>query len=257
MSSRGQGPLLQGKVALVTGAGSGVGQGIAYALSAEGAAIACAGRTMKKVQATVAEIGKRGGKAIAIQCDVKNPELLAGAVERAVGELGGINILVNDAQEVPLGALLNVPDKNFQAAWDSGPFATFRLMKLCHPHLKKDGGSIVNLASSAAKRWDMSNYGAYGAVKEAIRVLTRAAAAEWGKDGIRTNAILPLANSPGMQWWVANAPEAQAFLATVPLQRIGDCEQDIGRFVALLCSDACRYVNGQSIGLDGGQAHLG
>jgi NAD(P)-dependent dehydrogenase (short-subunit alcohol dehydrogenase family) len=248
---------LAGKIALVTGAGSGVGQGIAYALAAEGAAIACAGRTMKKVEATVAELGRRGARAIAIQCDVKKPEMLEVAVGRTVAELGGLNILVNDAQEVPLGSLLNVPDKNIQAAWESGPLATFRLMKLCHPHLKKDGGCIVNLASSAAKRWDMSNYGAYGAVKEAIRVLTRAAAAEWGADGIRANAILPLANSPGMQWWAANAPEAPAFLKTVPLQRIGDCEQDIGRFVALLCSDDCRYVTGQSIGLDGGQAFLG
>jgi NAD(P)-dependent dehydrogenase (short-subunit alcohol dehydrogenase family) len=248
---------LANKVALVTGAGSGVGQGIAYALAAEGAAIAAAGRTMKKVEATVAELTRRGARAIAIQCDVKNPEMLASAVSRAVAELGGINILVNDAQEVPLGSLLNVPDKNFQAAWDSGPFATFRLMKLCYPHLKKDGGSIVNLASSAARRWDMTNYGAYGAVKEAIRVLTRTAASEWGKDNIRTNAILPLANSPGMQWWSANSPDAPAFIKSIPMQRIGDCEQDIGRFVALLCSDDCRYVNGQSIGLDGGQALIG
>ena len=248
---------LAGKVALVTGAGSGVGQGIAYALAAEGAAIAAAGRTMKKVEATVAELIKRGAKAIAIQCDVKNPEMLKSAVDRTVAELGGLNILVNDAQEVPLGALLNVPDKNFTAAWESGPMATFRLMKLCHPHLKKDGGSIVNLASSAAKRWDMSNYGAYGAVKEAIRVLTRAAACEWGKDNIRTNAILPLANSPGMQWWTANSPEAPAFIKSIPQQRVGDCERDIGRFVALLCSDDCNYLNGQSIGLDGGQALIG
>jgi NAD(P)-dependent dehydrogenase (short-subunit alcohol dehydrogenase family) len=248
---------LAGKVALITGAGSGVGQGIAYALASEGAAIAAAGRTMKKVEATVAELTKRGAKAIAIQCDVKNTEMLSSAVARTVAELGGLNILVNDAQEVPLGSLLNVPDKNFQAAWDSGPFATFRLMKLCYPHLKKDGGSIVNLASSAARRWDMTNYGAYGAVKEAIRVLTRTAASEWGKDNIRTNAILPLANSPGMQWWSANAPEAPAFIKSIPMQRIGDCEQDIGRFVALLCSDDCRYVNGQSIGLDGGQALIG
>jgi NAD(P)-dependent dehydrogenase (short-subunit alcohol dehydrogenase family) len=212
---------------------------------------------MKKVEATVAELGKRGARALALKCDVKDPAQLEAAVAAAVSELGGVDILVNDAQEVPLGALLNVPDKNFQAAWDSGPMATFRLMKLCYPHLKKKGGSIVNLASSAAKRWDMSNYGAYGAVKEAIRVLTRAAASEWGRDNIRTNAILPLANSPGMQWWSANAPEAPAFIKSIPMQRIGDCEQDIGRFVALLCSDDCRYVNGQSIGLDGGQAFLG
>ena len=104
----------------------------------------------------------------------------------------------------------------------------------------------------------MSGYGAYAAVKEAIRQLTRAAACEWGKEGIRTNCILPLANSPAMAWWTRERPqESAAFVATVPMQRIGDCESDIGKFVATLCSDDCRYVNGQSIGLDGGQAYLG
>jgi NAD(P)-dependent dehydrogenase (short-subunit alcohol dehydrogenase family) len=245
---------LKGKVALITGAGQGVGQGIAYALAEEGAAIAATGRTLSKVEATVAEIVRRGGNALAIGCDVKQPDALQRCVAQVVDKLGGLNILVNNAQEVPLGPLLAVSEDAFAAGWDSGPLATFRLMKLCHPHLKKDGGSIVNLASSAAKRWDISNYGAYGAVKEAIRVLTRAAACEWGKDNIRTNAILPLANSPGMQWWTANAPEAPAFIKSIPQQRVGDCERDIGRFVALLCSDECNYVNGQSIGLDGGQA---
>jgi NAD(P)-dependent dehydrogenase (short-subunit alcohol dehydrogenase family) len=251
-------PRLAGKVALITGAGSGIGQGIAYAMAAEGAAIAAVGRTLKKVEATAAEVGKRGGKAIAIACDVKDAVGLEKAVAETVAKLGGLNILVNDAQEVPLGPLAAVTDKAFQAGWESGPLATFRLMKLAHPHLKKNGGCIVNLATSAAKRWDASGYGAYGAVKEAIRQLTRAAAAEWGKDGIRTNAILPLAASPALQWWINNSPEeAKAFIATVPMQRIGDCEADIGRFVATLCSDDCRYVNGQSIGLDGGQAFLG
>jgi NAD(P)-dependent dehydrogenase (short-subunit alcohol dehydrogenase family) len=130
-------------------------------------------------------------------------------------------------------------------------------MKLCHPHLK-GGGNIVNLASPAAMRWDASGYGAYAAVKEAIRSLTRAAACEWGGDGIRTNAILPLADSPGMAAWTQARPqEAAAFIATVPMQRVGRCEDDIGRFVATLCSDDCGYINGQSIAVDGGQAYLG
>jgi NAD(P)-dependent dehydrogenase (short-subunit alcohol dehydrogenase family) len=130
-------------------------------------------------------------------------------------------------------------------------------MKLCYPHLKGDG-CIVNLASSAAMRWDMSGYGAYAAVKDAIRQFTRAAACEWGADNIRTNVILPHATSPGLKGWIAaNPEEAQAFFATIPLRHVGDCEDDIGRFVAMLCSPACRYVNGQSIALDGGQAYLG
>ena len=192
-----------------------------------------------------------------MHCDVKDAASLDNLVKKAVNRFGRIGILVNDAQEVPLGTLHQVNDEAFTAGWDSGPLATFRLMKLCHPFLKGDG-CIVNLATAAAKRWDMSGYGAYGAVKEAIRQLTRAAACEWARDGIRSNCILPLANSPAMAWWTRERPqEAAAFVATVPMQRIGDCEQDIGRFVATLCSDDCRYINGQSIGVDGGQVFIG
>jgi NAD(P)-dependent dehydrogenase (short-subunit alcohol dehydrogenase family) len=94
-------------------------------------------------------------------------------------------------------------------------------------------------------------------VKEAIRSLTRAAACEWGGQGIRTNVILPHAASPALQGWIdANPAEAAAFMATIPQRRVGDCEQDIGRFVALLCSDAASYVNGQTIAIDGGQARV-
>ena len=248
---------LKGKVALVTGAGQGVGQGIALALAQEGVAVAVTGRTLSKVEKTAAAIVERGGKALALECDVKDAASLQRSVEQAVKQLGGLNILVNNAQEVPLGPLLAVSDEGFTAGWDSGPLATFRLMKLCHPHLK-GGGCIINLASPAAMRWDASNYGVYAAVKEAIRSLTRAAACEWAKDGIRTNAILPLANSPGMEWWTREHPqEAAAFIATVPMQRVGECEADIGRFVVSLCSEDCRYINGQSIAVDGGQAYLG
>lgn len=248
---------LSGKIALVTGAGQGVGQGIAFALASEGAAVAAAGRTLSKCEQTAAEIIRRGGKAIAVECDVKNPKSLEACVAQVVKQFGGINILVNDAQEVPLGTLQQVSDEAFTAGWESGPLATFRLMKLCYPYLKGDG-NIVNFGSSSAKRWDMSGYGAYAAVKEAIRTLTRAAACEWAKDGIRTNAILPLGNSPAMAWWTRERPEeSAAFVATVPQQRVGDCEADIGRFVASLCSDECRYINGQSIGVDGGQALIG
>lgn len=248
---------LEKKIALVTGAGQGVGQGIAYALAAEGAAVVLAGRTSSKLEDSAAEIRARGGQAVAVKCDVKNPAALQALVTRALAAFGGLNILVNSAQEVPLGTLDDTSDEAFSAGWESGPLATFRLMKLCHPHLLGDG-CIVNLASSAAMRWNLSGYGAYAAVKEAIRQLTRAAACEWARDGIRTNCILPLAKSPAMDGWTHAHPlEAAGFIASVPQQRIGDCEQDVGRFVAALCSEDCRYINGQSIGVDGGQAYLG
>ena len=248
---------LAGRVALVTGAGQGVGQGIAYALAAEGARVAVAGRTVSKLDRTVDEIQRRGGEAIAVRCDVKKLDSLERCVGRVVELFGAIDILVNNAQEVPLGTLDRVSDEAFTAGWESGPLASFRLMKLCRPHMRK-GASIVNLGSTAAMRWDMSGYGAYAAVKEAIRSLTRAAACEWAADGIRTNAILPHATSPALAGWIAaNPEEAAAFQATIPQRRIGDCEADIGRFVAMLCSDDSSYVNGQTIAVDGGQARLG
>ncbi len=249
--------LLQGKTALVTGAGQGVGQGIALALAAEGARVAVTGRTREKLDATCRQIEARGGEALAVVCDVKSADSLAACLAAVLERFGGLQILVNNAQEVPLGTLEQVTDASFTAGWESGPLATFRLMKLCYPHLKGDG-CIINLASAAGKRWDMSGYGAYAATKEAIRSLTRAAACEWGAEGIRTNVILPHATSPGLAWWIDNNPEEAAeFIATIPQRRVGDCEQDIGRFVALLCSDGAGYVNGQSIALDGGQAFLG
>ena len=248
---------LEGKVALVTGAGQGVGQGIAFALADRGARVAVTGRTLEKLEKTSAEVGKRGGKAVPIVCDVKSLQSLQQCVEQVVEQLGGVNILVNNAQEVPLGTLEQVSDAAFEAGWQSGPQATMRLMKLCYPHLKGDG-CIINLASSAAKRWDMTGFGCYAATKEAIRSLTRAAACEWGPDNIRTNVILPHAKSPGLAWWMEEYPdEAAEFVASIPLRRVGECEEDIGRFVAGLCTEDSRYVNGQSIALDGGQAYLG
>ncbi|MCB1704029.1 MAG: SDR family oxidoreductase [Halioglobus sp.] len=249
--------LLTAKTALVTGAGQGVGQGIALALAAEGARVAVTGRTREKLDATCELIRQRGGDALPVVCDVKSLPSMQDCVAQVLAHYGSLQILVNNAQEVPLGTLDQVSDDSFAAGWESGPLATFRLMKLCRPHLRGDG-CIVNLASAAAMRWDMTGYGAYAATKEAIRALTRAAACEWGGEGIRSNVILPHAKSPGLQWWMENHPEeAAAFVATIPQRRVGECEEDIGRFVAMLCSDASAYVNGQSIALDGGQANLG
>src|SRR5690625_4398645 len=105
--------LLSGKVALVTGAGQGVGQGIAFALAAEGARVAVTGRTASKLEATCDEIRRRGGEALAVECNVKSLESLQACVDEVVGHFAGIQILVNNAQEVPNGPLNRVTDELF------------------------------------------------------------------------------------------------------------------------------------------------
>lgn len=249
---------LNGKTALITGAGQGVGRGIALALSAAGANVVLAGRTLEKVEQVALEIAERNGTAKAVQCDVKSADDLAAVISTAVEAFGGLNILVNNAQEVPLGALDDITDEAFMAGFESGPLATFRLMKLARPHLAaRGGGTIINLASSAGIRWDMAGYGAYGAVKQAIRALTRAAASEWGGENIRVLTIAPHAESPGLKWWIENNPdEAEAFFRTIPLGRIGKVEEDIGRAVVALCSPEMSYLTGATIPLDGGQANF-
>lgn len=249
--------VLKDKVALITGAGQGVGQGIAYALAAEGVRIAVVGRTLSKLEDTCAEIRRRGGLAEAFVRDVMVKQDIDRCVGQVVARFGSLNILINNAQVVPLGRLLEVSDEAFMQGIDSGPLATLRMMRACHPYLKGDG-AVVNFASSAAVRWDASGYGAYAAVKEAIRALTRAAACEWGADGIRVNAVAPHAMSPGMEGWVAAQPqEAAAFFKTIPLGRVGDCEQDIGRAIVFLVGAGAAYLTGATIPLDGGQAYWG
>jgi meso-butanediol dehydrogenase/(S,S)-butanediol dehydrogenase/diacetyl reductase len=247
-----------GQVAIVTGAGQGIGQGIAFALARQGVAVAIVGRTRAKLDETCTTIAGFGGRAIPIMADITVPADIERIVAETLAAFGAIDILVNNAQVAPLGTLLSIEDAAFLEGFVSGPLATFRMMRAVHPHMKmRGGGSIINMATSAAKRWDMSGYGAYAAVKQATRALTRAAAAEWGPDGIRVNTLAPHARSPGLAKWMSAHPEeAKEFFKTIPLRRIGDCEQDIGRFVAMLVGPEASYLTGATIPLDGGQANF-
>ena len=249
---------LKGKIALITGAGQGIGQGVALAMASEGVDLLLAGRTVEKVEETARLAQTRGVRAIPLGCNVKAADDLASAVETAARELGGVDILVNNAQEVPLGLIDEVSDEAFTAGFESGPLASFRLMKLVHPLMaKRGGGTIFNFAASAGIRWDMASYGCYGAIKQATRALTRAAASEWGKDNIRVLTIAPHAESPGLKWWIENNPEeAEAFFRTIPLGRVGRLEEDIGRAIVALCGSDLGYLTGATIPLDGGQANF-
>lgn len=246
--------VLKGRVALVTGAGQGVGRGISCALAAEGARVAIVGRTLQKVEDVAREIRDRGGEAHAFLCDVMDPDGIHALVADVVQHFGSLSILVNNAQTRVHGRLLDLPEEDYLRGMDSGPLATWRMMRACHPHLS-GGGTIVNLGSAAGVSWDPSGYGGYAAAKEAIRVLTRTAACEWAADGIRVNAILPLANSPTMEDWARRSPvESGEYLATVPLGRLGDTEMDIGPAAVFLCGEGSRYITGHSLPVDGGQA---
>jgi len=250
--------MLTGKTALITGGGQGVGQGIALALASKGANVVVTGRTLAKCETSAKLIEERRAKALALRCDVKDDTDLQTIVDKTVETFGGLDILVNNAQEVARGPLLSISDDQFRGNWESGPLATFRLMKMAYPHLKESKGTVVNLCSSVMKRWDVGTYGVYAAVKASIQQLTRAAANEWGKEGIRVNAIMPHAKSPALKGWIdANPVEAEHFQKSIPLGYVGECEEDIGAFVAMMCSDEARYLSGQTIALDGGQVFIG
>src|SRR4051794_6219612 len=247
---------LEGKVAIVTGAGQGVGEGAAVALADAGATVVAAGRTETKVEHPAATIAERGGTALALRCDVSDGDDVLACVERTVSDFGTVDILVNNAQVPPLGPIGEIPEALFEEGWKTGPLATFRFMRACYPHLK-GGGVIVNMGSGSAIRPDLTAFGAYGACKEAIRTMSRAAACEWGRDGIRVNVVLPLAMSPSMEGFLEEHPEARdGVLGAIPLGFIGDAEQHIGPAVVWLCSDAASYVTGTSICVDGGQDYV-
>lgn len=250
---------LEGKVALITGAGQGIGQGIALALAKEGAVIAVAGRTESKLHTTCGLLADIGARGEAVVCDVSKKDDITAAVDRTVELFGGIDILVNNANDSKPGPLLSVLDEDFERSFATGPLATLRMMQASYPHMNsRGGGVIINMVTSAAVRWDASNYGAYGSIKEGMRSLTRAAACEWGKDNIRVLNVAPHAKTPALQWWMDKNPEeAAAFVAGIPLGRVGDPETDIGRAVVFLVSEDAGYLTGATIPLDGGQSRWG
>ena len=250
---------LAGHRAIVTGGGQGVGRGIALALAESGAAVLLVGRAEAKLAGVAEEIRAAGGVAEYLAIDLLDDEAPERIVDTAVEALGGLTLLVNNANMAMPLPLSDYPDDDFRTAFEAGPRVTLSLMKLARPHMAAAGtGVVVNLASSAAVRWDAAGYGVYAAVKEATRALTRAAACEWAAAGIRALNVAPHAHSPGLDWWMDTHPEeAEAFVAGIPAGRVGDPLEDIGRPVAWLCSAEASYLTGATIPLDGGQSRWG
>lgn len=244
---------LDGCIALVTGAGQGIGRGVALALAKEGAKVAVAGRTIAKCEAVAAELTELGAEALPLACDVSVRSDVDRAVTATVEAFGGLDVLVNNAQSSVQRSLEDTTDADVELAWQTGALGTFYAMQAALPHLRaRGGGTIVNFGSSTAIEGN-ATFGSYAMAKEAIRGLSRVAAREWGRYGIRVNVIVPNALSPAAESFRDNSPERFARMqARIPLGRVGDPEDDIGRAVVALASADLTYMSGQTLMLTGG-----
>jgi NAD(P)-dependent dehydrogenase (short-subunit alcohol dehydrogenase family) len=246
---------LTGRTAIVTGAGQGLGRGIALVLAQRGASVVLNGRTPAKLEAVKAEIDGAGGQCVTAPGDVGLRSDVARMVETALGAFGSIDILINNAQaSTPDVSVLGVTDEDMELTFRSGALGTLLAMQACHPHMKaRGGGSIVNFGSSTALAGD-AGFASYIMTKEAIRGLSRIAAKEWGPDGIRVNVICPAAMSPSAEAFAkANPARFERVVRGIPLGRFGDPVHDIGRAVAGLVGDDFSFLTGATLMLDGGR----
>ena len=244
--------LLDGKVAIVTGAGQGVGRGIALALAREGAAVALIGRTLEKCVRTLGEIEAAGGRGLAYACNVGHRDQVEATVGEIVTALGGVDVLVNNAHTSrPMVPFEEVTDKDIAVAMQ-GFHGAFFFMQACFEQLKARKGKVFNLGSSAGIRGD-AGFTSYAAGKEAVRAISRVAAREWGVHGITVNVVCPFSDSPGIAYMIENVPGfIDGLTAETSLKRLGSSELDVGRTVAFLASDGGSYITGQTINVDGG-----
>ncbi len=249
---------LDGRVALVTGAGQGIGRGIALVLAREGAKVCVAELKEHRGERTVQEIRTAGGEALAIVADVGRKADVERMVEESVRRYASLDVLVNNAHGFGARAPLEqIPDEQFDLSWTSGVKGTWWAMCAARPHMAARGwGRIINMVSLAADRGD-AGLGEYNAAKAGIAALTRTAAREWGRQGITANAIAPGAWTRRGQDYAARDPEGFArAMAARPIGRLGDPETDIAPVALFLATDDSRFVTGHVLYVDGG-AHLG
>jgi 2-keto-3-deoxy-L-fuconate dehydrogenase len=247
---------VQGKIALVTAAGQGIGRAIAEALIAEGA----------KVIATDVDEDKVSGLKAAkcARLDVRAQDKIDALAKAVAGELGPLDILVNCAGFVANGSVLDCTDKDWDFSFDLNVKSMHRTIKTFLPAmLRKKSGSIVNISSAVSSIRGVPNRYAYGATKAAVIGLTKAVAADFIKQGIRCNAICPgTIESPSLDERIATAAKEtgksleavrQDFIGRQPMGRLGTA-QEVAALALFLASDEASYITGQAHLVDGGMA---
>lgn len=249
---------LDGRLAIITGGGQGVGLGIAQAFADQGASLVLTGRHLEKLQGVVSDFEKRGSRVQIHISDVRSRVDAERAVSFTKQVFGTIDILVNNAQSASPGTMLaDTSDELIASTVESGLYGSIYFMQAVLPHMiKQGGGSIINMGSRQGII-SPPGFGIYGATKEAIRSISRTAAREWGSTQNSVNVINPSAMSPAAIKWVQHSPEeAQRNLLEVSLRRWGDAAADIGPVAVFLASDDSRYVSGQTINVDGGMVMM-
>lgn len=248
---------LEGKVAIVTGAGQGIGAAIAIAFAREGAKVLITGRTPTKLDAVAAQIRAAGGEVLALEAIAGRLEHARMTVNEAVSRWGRVDVLVNNAHTFTDYLPIEDPrmEEHILIDMQSAFIGSLQLMQQCLPHMREQGGgSIINMGSSYGLRCE-PGFLAYAASKEAIRTLTRTAAREWGKLKIRVNTVLPSALSPKARSYLEESGTYEKELAFVALGRFGE-PHDIAPAAIFLASDESNFVSGQTLGVDGGSLML-
>ena len=245
---------LDGRVAIVTGAGQGVGEGIARALARQGAAVVIAARREATGEPAAAAIRERGDVAELVVTDVTRRASVDACVATTVERFGRLDVVVHNAFAGGVASRLeDTPDEVWFQLSHTAAWASFWCARAAFPHLRdSDHGRYVMVTSPSGVEGS-ANIPLYSPVKAAQRAMAKSLAREWGPFGITVNCLAPVADTPALAGAFDQVPELRSAIeARTPLGRIGDPEADIGGVAAFLCGDDAGYVTGQTIVCDGG-----